>query len=218
MTGAAPSPYEILGISPDASPEEIRQAYHKGALKYHPDNSRHSPIEAEKQFRKLAKAYKIALRAHLPRFKAGDEARPISPSDFARMNTRWYANHAHIHGAGVNNRDQEPESRTVATVDENRVFVMAWSLATVLGMMIVLLSASFGLLGDVKNGLQLSDVLLIELMAMVVVAAVLAGAIYGITLTRKTIWLTVQLGIGLLPFLPRPRRRKQSSSPSPRNG
>lgn len=50
-------PHSTLGISKDASPEQIREAYRELALKYHPKND--SSVEGEKKFRDLAKAYDI---------------------------------------------------------------------------------------------------------------------------------------------------------------
>ena len=213
MRGAV-TPYEILGISPEASLEEIRQAYRRGALRYHPDNFHRSPIEAEEKFRRLAKAYKAALRAHLPKYKDIDGSKPCSPADFARMDTRWHAcrgGDRYIPGnAGAWPMNHNTtKGRSVPTLDENRVFVLAWAFATILGVIVMFSTAPLGLLGNVHGEMEFADVLATEAMALFIVAALIAGAIYGIVLTRKTIWLTLQLGVRLLPFIPTIRKPKQ---------
>lgn len=50
--------YEILGVSRSASQEEIKRAYRKLALKYHPDRNPGSK-EAEEKFKEAAEAYEV---------------------------------------------------------------------------------------------------------------------------------------------------------------
>jgi hypothetical protein len=55
------NPYEVLGISPDASPDEIRRAYRHLASQYHPDKVSHLGAEfremAETRFKEIQQAY-----------------------------------------------------------------------------------------------------------------------------------------------------------------
>lgn len=48
--------YEVLGVSRDATPQEIKSAYRKLAVKYHPDRNQGDEA-AEKKFKEAAEAY-----------------------------------------------------------------------------------------------------------------------------------------------------------------
>eukprot|EP01029_Cantina_marsupialis_P028546 TRINITY_DN776407_c0_g1_i1.p1 TRINITY_DN776407_c0_g1~~TRINITY_DN776407_c0_g1_i1.p1 ORF type:complete len:354 (-),score=126.12 TRINITY_DN776407_c0_g1_i1:152-1213(-) len=50
--------YEILGVAQDASAKEIKKAYRKLSLKYHPDKNA-GDEEAKKKFQEVAHAYEI---------------------------------------------------------------------------------------------------------------------------------------------------------------
>jgi curved DNA-binding protein len=50
--------YKILGVEKTASPEEIKKAYRKLALKYHPDHNKDDK-SAETKFKELSEAYAV---------------------------------------------------------------------------------------------------------------------------------------------------------------
>jgi molecular chaperone DnaJ len=51
--------YEVLAVSRTASVEEIKSAYRKAALKWHPDRSPENKAEAEVKFRECTEAYSV---------------------------------------------------------------------------------------------------------------------------------------------------------------
>ncbi|CAG8442740.1 1824_t:CDS:2 [Diversispora eburnea] len=59
-----PDYYEALGIPPSASQDQVKKAYRKLALKFHPDKIRqtsetYDPVEVNKQFILINEAYKV---------------------------------------------------------------------------------------------------------------------------------------------------------------
>ena len=72
--------YEVLGIVKSASPEEIKKAYRKLALKYHPDKNK-GDKNSEEKFKEASEAYHVL----------SDEKRKASYDQFG---------HAAFQGAG----------------------------------------------------------------------------------------------------------------------
>ena len=77
MHGCSPDPYEVLGIAQDTTQREVKQAYRKLAMKFHPDHNP-SRLEAAERFKQIQQAYE----AFTGRRKQGR----ISPEAFYRRN------------------------------------------------------------------------------------------------------------------------------------
>ena len=57
-------PYSVLGVSPNASDEEVKKAYRELARKYHPDNYQNNPLAdlAEEKMKEINEAYETITK------------------------------------------------------------------------------------------------------------------------------------------------------------
>ena len=57
-------PYSVLGVSPNASDEEVKKAYRELARKHHPDNYQNNPLAdlAEEKMKEINEAYETITK------------------------------------------------------------------------------------------------------------------------------------------------------------
>lgn len=77
--------YATLGVESDATLDEIKRAYRRGAMKWHPDRNPGREAEAHAAFQELRDAYAILSDA---------EQRRVYDDVFAQEMHRWQAEHA----------------------------------------------------------------------------------------------------------------------------
>lgn len=83
--------YELLGVSRSAGPEDIRQAYRRRALRWHPDKNPGRSEVAERRFKILHEAYTVLSSAEDR--AAYDRAHPArEPTARRRLTDRFKAN------------------------------------------------------------------------------------------------------------------------------
>ena len=83
-------PYSVLGVSQNATDEEIKKAYREQARKYHPDNYVDNPLSdlAEEKMQEINEAYDEIIKKHgRERFQAL-LVRTIFPGIGERYETR----------------------------------------------------------------------------------------------------------------------------------
>lgn len=78
--------YEVLNVNRSATDEDIKKAYRRGALQWHPDRNPENRHEAEERFKELTEAYSVLMdpnkRAAYDRYgHAGVGGQPFSGFD-----------------------------------------------------------------------------------------------------------------------------------------
>lgn len=129
--------YQVLELHNNASDEEVKKAYKKMAVKYHPDkhanSSEQEKKEAEENFKKIADAYDVLTNKekYMPSFAQGNFRRgPIDPHEifnqiFKDMNIGRQMNGIH-RGMNVSinmpvNMNRVMRSSSISIVNGRRV-------------------------------------------------------------------------------------------------
>ncbi len=84
--------YEVLGVAKNANADEIKKAYRKAAIQFHPDKNP-GDKEAEEKFKEAAEAYDVLSnpdkRARYDQFAARQAAGPAASAASAAEGSRW---------------------------------------------------------------------------------------------------------------------------------
>ena len=88
-------PYKVLGVSPNASNDEVKRAYRELVKKYHPDNYVNNPLAdlAEEKMKEINEAYDAIMKG-----RAGGNGNSSGGSS--------YSGGSYSHGGGAGSRYQ----------------------------------------------------------------------------------------------------------------
>ncbi|MHC4983714.1 MAG: J domain-containing protein [Planctomycetota bacterium] len=196
--------HEALGIAPEASAEEIRRAYRRAALKYHPDRRPDDPAAAEK-FRRVTELYRSAML--LRRKELG--GRKFTPQDFAVKD--WPRPSVGIFTVARANSMSWLERLggrrlVLPTLNENFFFVCFWAVALALSLVVINLMDRFYLADRTWQTVGMLDVVIFAAVPLATYFVAVAGTLVVLFLTRQIVYLATQLRLACQRALPSGRK------------
>lgn len=194
--------FSLLGVASTASASDVRLAFRKAALKYHPDLFEGDSSEASAAFCRLVEAYRRAMQSVARR--AAGPRRAVSPQELANMDAQpgqWDFVSLASGRSILQPRLVPPGTkvRSVPTLHEPRAFNFIWIAAMLasVGTMAYLAQRRSGAWVDGEN------MLMVILLPLGLYAAFLLGGLGLLMLTRKCVYLVLRFRRQR--FLPAPK-------------
>lgn len=187
-----PDAHRILGLSPDATPGQVRRAYRQAVLRHHPDTLRDGADGGSVAFHQLTDAYQQIMR-RLGEPGPARQAGPVPPEELARRQGDWLSSHDGVRMEASFSAEPTPGAvkKVWATINEPRVFVLSWLAAVAVS--VAALGAMAWLLGPREISPSRWTMAAVFALPFALYAGVLVGAVVAVYSTRKVYWLALQI-------------------------
>lgn len=118
------SPYDVLGVAPSASDDEIKKAYRELTRKYHPDANVNNPLAdlAEEKFKEVQEAYDIIMKERANGGNAGYSYANSSYGNSSSGGSSYYGydNNSYYGNGGYAGGQLDPKLQAAANYINNR--------------------------------------------------------------------------------------------------
>ena len=182
-------PYQVLGVLPSASIEEVRSAYRQAVLRCHPDTHPENREDAVRHFREATAAYRAILcRAPSPAHTVENmiDQRVYAPQDFAVM----LDDYLRVSQTEAWQGPTRPHRLDMPSRDENACFAGGVALSVVLALVVMSAVAAWG----VKTVPTGSTLWALAIAGLGLYAAMVVGCIFLVRATRRIVYLVTRRG------------------------